>query len=125
MIRINMTSEVPIYLQLRNQIVLAIARGELLPGEPLPTVRQMAEDLGVNPMTISKTYGELKNEGYLEPNIRQGTMIRKKPDRTAKSEEKISERMELILAEAVLTGYHEEEIVSMVRRAINSFRFDR
>ena len=52
-IKINMQSEVPIYLQLRNEIVKGIGRGEFEPGESLPTVRQMATDLGINTMTVS------------------------------------------------------------------------
>ena len=47
-IKLNMTSEIPIYVQLRNEIVLVIGRGELKAGEQLPTVRQMAADIGVN-----------------------------------------------------------------------------
>ena len=55
-IKINSRSEIPIYLQLRNQIVKGIGKGELEQGEILPTVRQMAADLGVNAMTVSKAY---------------------------------------------------------------------
>ena len=55
-IKINSRSEMPIYLQLRNQIVKGIGKGELEQGEILPTVRQMAADLGVNAMTVSKAY---------------------------------------------------------------------
>ena len=64
-IKINSRSEMPIYLQLRNQIVKGIGKGELEHGEILPTVRQMAADLGVNAMTVSKAYQLLKNEGFL------------------------------------------------------------
>lgn len=51
-IKINMQSEVPIYLQLRNEIVKGIGRGEFEPGESLPTVRQMATDLGINTLSL-------------------------------------------------------------------------
>lgn len=125
MIKIDLGSEVPIYLQLRNQIVLAIARGELRSGDPLPTVRQLAEDMGVNPMTVSKTYNELKKEGYLESNIRQGTLIRKTIGRSEKAEAKLLERLELLLAEAVLTGYGDEEISSIVNGVLEQFAADK
>lgn len=72
-IKINMQSEVPIYLQLRNEIVKGIGRGEFEPGESLPTVRQMATDLGINTMTVSKAYQLLKTEGFLETDRRKGT----------------------------------------------------
>ena len=55
-IRLDMTGEVPIYVQLRNAVVVGIGKGELTPGEGLPTVRQMAEDIGVNTMTVNKAY---------------------------------------------------------------------
>ena len=71
-IRLDMTSEVPIYVQLRNAVVVGIGKGELKPGEGLPTVRQMAEDLGVNTMTVNKAYGILKNEGFIEIDRRHG-----------------------------------------------------
>lgn len=74
-IKINMQSEVPIYLQLRNEIVKGIGRGEFEPVESLPTVRQMATDLGINTMTVSKAYQLLKTEGFLETDRRKGTTI--------------------------------------------------
>ena len=63
-IELDMNSSIPIYVQLRNQIVMGIGHGELKPGESLPTVRQLAEDAGVNTMTVNKTYQILKTEGY-------------------------------------------------------------
>ena len=72
-IKINMKSEIPIYLQLRNQIVMGIGKGEFEEGELLPTVRQMAADLGINNMTVSKAYQLLKSEGFIETDRRRGT----------------------------------------------------
>ena len=74
-IKINMQSEIPIYLQLRNEIVRGIARGEFAVGESLPTVRQLAADLGVNTMTVSKAYQALKAEGFLETDRRHGATV--------------------------------------------------
>ena len=65
-IKINQRSEIPLYLQLRNQIVTGIGKGALKPGESLPTVRQLTTDLGINSMTVSKAYQLLKAEGFLE-----------------------------------------------------------
>lgn len=62
-IELDMSSDTPIYVQLRNQIVKGIGKGEIHPGEKLPTVRQLAADAGVNTMTVNKTYQILKNEG--------------------------------------------------------------
>ena len=74
-IKINMKSEIPIYLQLRNQIVMGIGKGGFEEGELLPTVRQMAADLGINNMTVSKAYQLLKSEGFIETDRRRGTVI--------------------------------------------------
>ena len=65
LIRLDFGGDVPIYQQLRNQMVVAIAAGQLAPGERLPTVRDLAEELGVNMMTVSKAYQLLRQEGYI------------------------------------------------------------
>lgn len=121
MIEIDLNSEVPIYLQLRNQIVLAIARGELAFGDALPTVRQLAKDMGVNPMMVSKTYKELKNQGYIEANIRQGTVI-KRTELSQGTLAGIRGELELLLAEASIGGCPEEEIFALVREILNRYR---
>lgn len=59
-IELDMSSSPPIYVQLRNQIVKGIGKGELKTGEKLPTVRQLASDAGVNTMTVNKAYQILK-----------------------------------------------------------------
>ena len=63
---LDMSSDVPIYVQLRNQIVTGIGKGELKAGESLPSVRQMAQDAGINSMTVNKAYQILKAEGFIE-----------------------------------------------------------
>ena len=74
-IKINTKSETPIYLQLRNEVVKGIGKGEFEIGEALPTVRQMAMELGVNTMTVSKAYQLLKTEGFIETDRRKGTVV--------------------------------------------------
>ena len=64
-LELDLSSEIPIYVQLRNQIVMGIARGQLMAGESLPTVRRMAADAGINTMTVNKAYQLLKAEGYI------------------------------------------------------------
>ena len=75
LITLDTTSSIPIYVQLRNQIVTGIGRGELKAGEHLPTVRQLAADAGVNTMTVNKTYQLLKAEGFIEIDRRQGATV--------------------------------------------------
>ena len=68
--RPNPSSGVPIYLQLMEQVKHAIATGALRPGEQLPGIRPVAEDLVINPNTVAKAYRELEHEGVIE--LRQG-----------------------------------------------------
>jgi len=102
-IKINSRSEIPIYLQLRNQIVKGIGKGELEQGEILPTVRQMAADLGVNAMTVSKAYQLLKAEGFIETDRRKGSVVcipeEEYPTQQAAFEEKLEDELELLTAE--------------------------
>lgn len=65
LLQLDFSSDVPIYQQIRNQVVLAIASGRLEPGEKLPTIRALAEEAGINMMTASKAYQLLKQEGYI------------------------------------------------------------
>ena len=75
-IKIDFESEMPIYEQLRRQIIMGIAKGALEKGEQLPSVRQLAEDIGINLHTVNKTYNVLKEEGYLVIDRRKGAMVR-------------------------------------------------
>ena len=79
LLKLDFDSEVPIYQQIRNQIVVGIAAGRLLPGERLPATRSLAEDLGVNTMTVSKAYQQLRREGYLTADRRGGTVVSAQP----------------------------------------------
>ena len=74
-LRIDQGSQEPLYLQIRNQLVGAIARGELLPGDRLPGVRALASDLGINLHTVNKAYAVLRDEGYLLMRGRSGAFV--------------------------------------------------
>ena len=74
-LKLDFTGDLPIYQQIRNQIVMGIASGELQAGEKLPTIRALAEELGINMMTVSKAYQLLKQEGYITTDRRGGTII--------------------------------------------------
>ena len=74
-LRIDQTSSEPVYLQIRDQIVAAIARGELRPADRLPSVRALAGDLGINLHTANKAYALLRDEGYLLMRGRAGAIV--------------------------------------------------
>ena len=75
LLRLDFGSDIPIYQQIRDQIVVGIADGRLSPGARLPTVRALAEESGVNTMTVSKAYQLLKQEGYIQTDRRSGTVV--------------------------------------------------
>lgn len=112
-INLNMNSDVPIYVQLRNEIVMGIGRGELKRGESLPTVRQMAADIGVNTMTVNKAYKILKDEGYIEIDRRHGAKVNQSINLSFEFKEKLESELELLVAESVLKGISKEEFLNM------------
>ncbi|WP_427813096.1 GntR family transcriptional regulator [Enterococcus sp. 22-H-5-01] len=118
-LEIDPHSEEPIYLQLRNQIIIGIARGELKPDEQLPTVRQFADELGVNTMTVSKGYQQLREEGYLITDRRRGTLVAPLPVKLKKNYEK---NLTLLLAELSLTDLDEHMIQEKIKTILTSFR---
>ncbi|MBO1308149.1 GntR family transcriptional regulator [Enterococcus sp. 669A] len=118
-LEIDSHSDEPIYQQLRKQIIIGIAKGELQPNEQLPTVRQIADELGVNAMTISKGYQLLKEEGYLLTDRRKGTLVAPLP--VEKKTEKEA-ALTLLLAELYLAGTNEKEIEGKISDILTSFR---
>ena len=69
-------SGVPIYLQLIEQVKRSVALGVLAPGEQLPTVKQLATDLTINPNTVARVYRELERDGIIETSPGRGTTLR-------------------------------------------------
>ena len=105
-------SDVPIFMQIRNQIVIGIAEGKLKPGEQLPTIRALADESGINMMTVSKAYQILKQEGYITADRRSGARVALKDDKAVN--EKTMQQLRLAISELRLSGMKEEEILSLV-----------
>ena len=121
-IRLDMASEVPIYVQLRNAVVVGIGKGELTPGEGLPTVRQMAEDLGVNSMTVNKAYAILKKEGFIEIDRRHGARVNPQKDKFGVFREKAEEELMLLIAEATVRGLEKCEFLELCEKVYEGMR---
>jgi GntR family transcriptional regulator len=115
LIELVFESDIPIYLQLRNQIVKGIATGGLLLGESLPTVRQLADDAGVNPMTVNKAYGLLKQEGFIVIDRRHGAKVADLLPQKSGLRDDLEAELVLILCEAKLGGMNEDEVVEKIR----------
>jgi GntR family transcriptional regulator len=110
-IEINPSSAIPIYEQLRVQIVLGIAAGKLTPGEVLPSVRSLGADLGVNFHTVNKAYAILCDEGYIIMNRRQGAVVVKSISRGESFMSKLSDQIVLAAAEAICHSFGRSEFI--------------
>ncbi len=110
LLRLDFSGDTPVYQQIRNQIVSAIAAGQLVPGEKLPTVRALAEECGINMMTASKAYQLLKAEGYITTERRDGAVVRLQPG-DVKPE--TMEGLRLRVCELRLAGLGRDEILKL------------
>lgn len=108
-IAINEYSDVPIYLQIRNQIVLGISDGRLAPGEQLPTVRGLADEMGINSMTVNKAYQMLKKEGYIYTDHRNGAKVRERLEFSKELPAESKELLQRVISEAKIRGISKEE----------------
>lgn len=115
LMRLDFGSETPIYQQIRNQIVLGIADGRLSPGERLPTIRALAEDSGVNMMTVSKAYQLLKQEGYIRTDRRSGATVCAR-EGVCGPDTSTVEALRLHLSELRLAGLSREEALALCAR---------
>ena len=107
-------SKTPIYQQLRDQIVVGIAEGKLSPGEKLPTIRALADESGINMMTVSKAYQMLNTEGYIVTDRRKGTLISNKTKESPVKEETLKE-LRVIISELQLAGLSPDEVLTLCK----------
>ena len=107
-------SEVPVFKQIRNQIVMGISDGRLQPGEKLPTVRALAEEIGINSMTVNKAYQLLKQEGYIMTDRRNGVRVRESFCMTPELPLESKEQLKQLVSEARVRGVSRDEFVALV-----------
>src|SRR5947209_4318072 len=114
---IDLHSGVPVYRQLIDQVRGGIAAGSLRPGDQLPTVRQLAVDLAINPNTVMRAYRELELGGLLETQQGTGTFIsnKKLEKKTAERERQLSQMAGEFAARAGAAGFTLEEVIDRLR----------
>jgi GntR family transcriptional regulator len=116
-LRINFQSDIPIYEQIRRAVIEGIGTGRLVSGESLPSVRQLAADLGINLHTVNKAYSMLKDEGFVQVHRKRGVIIN--PDKTPGATQAYMTTLRgnifPIVVEAFSRGVSETEFVSMCR----------
>jgi GntR family transcriptional regulator len=115
-IRISIKDGVPIYLQISNQVKYLVASRRLSPGEQLPPVRTLAEDLVINPNTVARAYRELEREGILVTRRGAGVYISNAGSPLAKREQKkiLSERVDMLLAEAEHLNVDLDDLIELM-----------
>ena len=113
LIEIDFNSEEAIYVQLRNQIIVAIATSQLKEGEPLPSVRNMADDIGVNMHTVNKAYSSLRQDGFLKVDRRRGAVVSVNIDKMH-SLEKMKTILKPAVASAMVKGITREEAKTLI-----------
>ncbi|HYY97993.1 MAG TPA: GntR family transcriptional regulator [Pyrinomonadaceae bacterium] len=120
-ISIDATSDVPIFRQIVQQIKTAVAMGRLQPEDPLPSVRQLAVDLAVNPNTVARAYLDLEIEGVIYKRQGAGTFVATQGVRVSKNERRkvLTELMEKALVEGVNLGLDEEELREAFERVLD------
>ena len=115
-IYLNNDSDVPVFKQIRNQIVIGISEGRLLPGERLPTVRALAEEIGINSMTVNKAYQLLKQEGYILTDKRNGARVRETFENKGCLSVEAREQLQRIICEAKINGMSEPDFMEACGR---------
>lgn len=108
-IEIDFNSDEAIYLQLRNQIIMGIATSRIQEGDMLPSVRQLAGDIGINMHTVNKAYTVLKHEGYVKVDRRKGAVVALECDKFQAAEE-IRREMQVLLAKSCCKNIGKDEI---------------
>ena len=112
-IEIDFNSDEAIYMQLRNQIILGIATSQFQEGDMLPSVRQLAENIGINMHTVNKAYTVLKQEGYVKVDRRKGAVIALDTDKI-RTLEQVRRELKVTLAKASCKNISREEVHALI-----------
>lgn len=120
LIEIDFNSEEAIYVQLRNQIIVAIATSQLKDGESLPSVRNLADDIGVNMHTVNKAYSSLKQDGFLKVDRRRGAVVAVDVDKLH-SMNKLRMLLRPAIASGIVKGITREEAKKLIDSIYDEF----
>ena len=113
LIEVDFNSDEALYIQLQNQIILGIAMDLIKEGDALPSVRQMADLVGINMHTVNKAYTILKQEGFIRLDRRKGAVIALDIDK-AQALLKMRENLRILLARGCCKNVSREEVHALV-----------
>lgn len=122
MIQIDYRSRQPIYEQIIEQVKLYVIKGRLAPGDAIPSVRKMAQSLGVTPSTVAKAYQELERQKVIETIRARGTFIGQNVEVSLEKEqqEKICQRLRSEILELKRSGYSLEDVTNLAKEIYDS-----
>ncbi len=112
-IEIDFNSDEALYLQLRNQIIIGIATSQYQEGDTLPSVRQLADTIGINMHTVNKAYSVLRQEGFVKVDRRRGAVIAIDIDKLQAMEE-LKKDMQVLLAKSRCKRISREEVHALI-----------
>lgn len=125
--KIDMADSAPIYLQIADQIKRSVAGGRLKAEDPLPSVRQLALDLTVNPNTVARAYLELEHQGVIHKRQGQGTYVSTHAMEASRRERRkvVAALLEKALVEAVNAGMSAPEVDEVYGRLMRRYRLEK
>jgi GntR family transcriptional regulator len=123
--QISTAGREPIYRQLATQVREGVARGQLKPGEKLPSVRELSRRLVVNPNTIARVYTELERDGVLNTRQGMGVFVAQPANDLTRSarRKKLFDQVDILLTEAVYLGFTSEQVQETVTERSRQFRW--
>lgn len=123
-IEIDFNSDEAIYVQLTNQIILGIATSRLQEGDALPSVRQLAENIGINMHTVNKAYSLLRQEGFVSIDRRRGAVISIDVDKI-KALQELKGNLTVALARGCCKNITRDEVHQLIDEIFDEYNADR
>ena len=120
-IEIDFNSDEALYLQLRNQIIIGIATSQFQEGDALPSVRQLADTIGINMHTVNKAYSVLKQEGFVKVDRRKGAVIAIDIDKM-QAKEDLKRDMQVLLAKSSCKRISREEVHALIDEIYEGYK---
>jgi DNA-binding transcriptional regulator YhcF (GntR family) len=123
-LQLDLRSGVPVYRQIMDQVLAAIASARLTDGDQLPTVRQLAVDLSINPNTVIRAYRELEIRGFLDTHQGSGTFITSQP--VAQDDEERRRKLDLIVSESIsragAEGFTAKQVLDRLKEMLAEYK---
>lgn len=120
LIGVDFNSDEAIYVQLQNQIIMGIATEMIKEGDTLPSVRRLADNIGINMHTVNKAYSILKQEGFIQLDRRRGAVIAIDVDK-ARALLKLEEQLRILLAKGCCKNITREEVHTLVDEIFDEY----